>query len=266
MAGKKGQKHGPKKNISLFETAKTRTQKREVMYDPYNFAAVSEKFFREEKEAKEKAKLEKKAAQAKERASKLKVKKQALNKVKQNQRKITTELSKQIKGGQKQLDKQVKRLEKTTVTGPLGGEIKVKTLKKISGGAPGLDRSPRSKMFIGKKFSGGGSMTGKKLKRTYAEEFKENFKTDKRSRKIKALDKRNPVRALSRMIDEEYGSSPSEAYDEIHVGGKVYSTKNREPKTQQYKPQKDRDVGPPKVKKAMGGVMRNRGGTFKGVY
>jgi len=67
------------------------------------------------------------------------------------------------------------------------------------------------------------------------------------------------------MIDEEYGASPSETYDEIHVGGKVYSLKNREPKTQ-YKPQKDRDVGPPKVKKAMGGVMKNRGGTFKGVY
>ena len=42
MAGKKGQKHGPKKNISLFETAKSRTHKRKVMYDPYNFAAVTE--------------------------------------------------------------------------------------------------------------------------------------------------------------------------------------------------------------------------------
>ena len=124
MAGKKGQKHGPKKNISLFETAKSRTQKREVMYDPYNFAAVSEKFFREEKEAKEKAKLEKKAAQAKERASKLKVKK----------------------------------LEKSTVTGPLGGKIKIKTLKKITGGAPGLDRGIRSKMYIGKKMNMGGVM------------------------------------------------------------------------------------------------------------
>ena len=41
-------------------------------------------------------------------------------------------------------------------------------------------------------------------------------------------------------------------YDEIHVGGKVYSLKNREPKVQEYKPQKDKDVGP-KNKKAMGG-------------
>ena len=73
-------------------------------------------------------------------------------------------------------------------------------------------------------------MSNKKLKRTYAKEFKENFKTDKRSRKIKALDKRNPVRALSRMIDDEFSLSPSEMYDEIHVDGLVYSLKNREPK------------------------------------
>lgn len=108
-------------------------------------------------------------------------------------------------------------------------------------------------------------MSKNKLKRTYAEEFKKNFKTDKKSRKIKALDERNPVRALSRMIDDEYSLSPSEVYDEIHVGGKIYSTKNKEPKVQKYKSQKDRDVGPT-VKKAMGGVMRNRGGMFKGTY
>ena len=81
-----------------------------------------------------------------------------MNKVKENQRKITTQLSKQIKGGQKQLEKQAKRLDKATVTGPLGGEIKIKTLKKISGGAPGLDRGIRSKMFIGKKLNMGGVM------------------------------------------------------------------------------------------------------------
>ena len=108
-------------------------------------------------------------------------------------------------------------------------------------------------------------MSDKKLKRTYAKEFKENFKTDKRSRKIKALDKRNPVRALSRIIDDEFSLSPSEIYDEIHVGGKVYSSKNREPKIKKYEPQKDRDVGPPKVKKMnMGGVIKGRGGSFKG--
>ena len=132
---------------------KTGMRRREkVMYDPYNFAAVTEKF-RAEQEAERQA-----ANKAKQRASILKVKKQALNKVKENQRKITTQLSKQIKGGQKQLEKQAKRLDKATVTGPLGGEIKIKTLKKISGGAPGLDRGIRSKMFIGKKLNMGGVM------------------------------------------------------------------------------------------------------------
>ena len=135
MAGKKGMRRREK-----------------VMYDPYNFAAVTEKF-RAEQEAERQA-----ANKAKQRASILKVKKQALNKVKENHRKITTQLSKQIKGGQKQLEKQAKRLDKATVTGPLGGEIKIKTLKKISGGAPGLDRGIRSKMFIGKKLNMGGVM------------------------------------------------------------------------------------------------------------
>ena len=135
MAGKKGMRRREK-----------------VMYDPYNFAAVTEKF-RAEQEAERQA-----ANKAKQRASTLKVKKQALNKVRENQRKITAETTKKIKTGQKQLDKQAKRLDKATVTGPLGGEIKVKTLKKISGGAPGLDRGPRSKMFIGKKFNMGGVM------------------------------------------------------------------------------------------------------------
>ena len=109
-------------------------------------------------------------------------------------------------------------------------------------------------------------MSDKKLKRTYAKEFKENFKTDKRSRKIKALDKRNPVRALSRMIDDEFSLSPSGVYDEMHLDGLVYSLKNREPKKRKYKPQKDRDVGPPKVRKMnMGGVIPGRGGSFKGI-
>ena len=83
MAGKKGMRHREK-----------------VMYDPLNLSAVSERFFREEKEAKEKAKLEKKATQAKERASKLKLKKQALNKVRENQRKVTPETTYKIKSGQ----------------------------------------------------------------------------------------------------------------------------------------------------------------------
>ena len=137
MAGKKGMR-----------------QREKVMYDPYNFAAVTEKF-RAEQEAEKQA-----AKQARERATKLKIKKQALNKVKQNQRKITERASKEIKSGEKRLKKSTKKLEeigKKKVTGPLGGDVKVKTLSKI-GGAPGLDRGIRSKMFIGKKLNMGGVM------------------------------------------------------------------------------------------------------------
>ena len=136
MAGKKGMR-----------------QREKVMYDPYNFAAVTEKF-RAEQEAEKQA-----AKQARERAAKLRIKKQALNKVKQNQRKITERTSKEIASGEKRLKKSTKKLEefgKKKVTGPLGGDVKVKSLSKI-GGAPGLDRGIRSKMFIGKKFSEGGS-------------------------------------------------------------------------------------------------------------
>jgi len=75
MAGKKGMKH-----------------KEKVMYDPYNFAKVAEKFQADQKKEKEKAKLE--AKQAKERAAKLKAKKQALAKVKENQRKLNVQASK----------------------------------------------------------------------------------------------------------------------------------------------------------------------------
>ena len=146
MAGKKGMK-----------------QKEKVMHDPYNFAAVTEKFRKDqkaEKEAsKEKAKLE--AKQAKERAAKLKLKKQALNKVKQNQHKITKRASKEIKSGEKRLEKSAKKLEKLgekKVTGPLGSKVRVRVGSNLTGGAPGLDRGIRSKMYIGKKFNMGGVM------------------------------------------------------------------------------------------------------------
>ena len=137
MAGKKGMKH-----------------KEKVMYDPYNFAKVAEKFKADQQKEKEEAK------KARERAAKLKQKRQALNKVKQNQRKITDKVTKEIKGGEKRLAKSAKTLEKVgnkKVVGPLGGKMKVKTLSKI-GGAPGLDRGIRSKMYIGKKFNMGGVM------------------------------------------------------------------------------------------------------------
>jgi hypothetical protein len=225
MAGKKGMR-----------------QREKVMYDPLNLSAVSERFFREEKEAKEKAKLEKKATQAKERASKLKVKKQALNKVRENQRKITAETTKKIKTGQKQLDKQVKRLDKATVTGPLGGEIKVKTLKKISGGAPGLDRGPRSKMFIGKKFSEGGSNMdngdkpkGKRLTKVPPGKVQVYEKPARPPENKPIFFKKGNPSKVSKKIREQYKKS-----------------------------RKNRKTIPRFMN--MGGVMKNRGGTFKGVY
>ena len=138
MAGKKGMR-----------------QREKVMYDPYNFAAVVERYRAEEKTAKEKTK------QSREAAAKLKLKKQALNKVKQNQRKITERASKEIKSGEKRLKKSAKKLEKfgeKKVTGPLGSKVRVRVGSKLTGGAPGLNRGIRSKMFIGKKLNMGGVM------------------------------------------------------------------------------------------------------------
>ena len=71
MAGKKGMKH-----------------KEKVMYDPYNFAKVAEKFKADQQKEKEEAK------KAKERAAKLKIKQKALAKVKENQRKLNVQSSK----------------------------------------------------------------------------------------------------------------------------------------------------------------------------
>ena len=109
------------------------------------------------------------------------------------------------------------------------------------------------------------SNKNKKIKFTYAPEFKKNIKGDLKSAKIKRQDKKNPARALARIADDEFEISDSSKYDAVHVDGKVYTKEKREPKERKYKPQKPKDVGP-KVKKAMGGVMRNRGGMFKGTY
>ena len=49
-----------------------------------------------------------------------------------------------------------------------------------------------------------------------------------KSKQIKRLDQANPVRALARMVDDEFGASDSSKYDEIHVDGKVYSSRDRE--------------------------------------
>ena len=114
MAGKKGMK-----------------KREKVMFDPYNFAAVTEKFREEQK-----------AERMKEKTA----------------RSVATRKRNRIKKQKEQLKKVSAKLEKATVTGPLGGEIKIKTLKKISGGAPGLNKGPRSKMYIGKKLNMGGVM------------------------------------------------------------------------------------------------------------
>ena len=137
MTGKKGQRKLPKKPSSLFETGVSK-RKEKVMYDPYNLSAVVERFKAEEKAKRKKEGIAKSVATRK-------------------QKRIET-AKETIKSGEPRLEKLSKKLEKATVTGPLGGKIKVKTLKKITGGAPGLDRGIRSKMFIGKKLNMGGVM------------------------------------------------------------------------------------------------------------
>ena len=221
MAGKKGMR-----------------QREKVMYDPYNFAAVTEKF-RAEQEAEKQA-----AKQARERAAKLRIKKQALNKVKQNQRKITERTSKEIASGEKRLKKSTKKLEefgKKKVTGPLGGDVKVKTLSKI-GGAPGLDRGPRSKMFIGKKFSEGGSNMdngdkpkGKRLTKVPPGKVQVYEKPARPPENKPIFFKKGNPSKVSKKIREQYKKS-----------------------------RKNRKTIPRFMN--MGGVMKNRGGTFKGVY
>ena len=210
MAGKKGMKH-----------------KEKVMYDPYNFAKVAEKFKADQQKEKEKAKLE--AKQAKERAAKLKQKQQAFNKVKLNQRKITEAASKEIKSGEKKLKKSSKKLEKfgeKKVIGPLGSKVRVRVGSNITGGAPGLDKGIRSKMYIGKKFSNGGSMKnkskGKVVKYTGKHKLDKYLTRDQ----IKKLD---PF-GVDLLLQIQEGANK------------------------------------PKKKKMGGAIMKNRGGTFKGVY
>ena len=112
--------------------------KEKVIYDPYNLSAVVEKFKAEDKAERKKQRIAKSVATRKRN----RIKKQKDD----------------LKKNQQQLKKVSEKLEKTTVTGPLGGKVKIKTLKKITGGAPGLNKGPRSKMFIGKKMNMGGVM------------------------------------------------------------------------------------------------------------
>ena len=245
MAGKKGMR-----------------QREKVMYDPYNFAAVTEKF-RQEQEAERK----------KGRGPNKKPTKKAFEKVKQNQRKITTELSKQIESGQKQLDKQAKRLDQATVTGPLDqGKIKIKTLKKITGGAPGLNKGPRSKMYIGKKFSEGGSNMDYE---------KEKKKIKKKTEPLSIMGAGTPLRMLGRYFlnkerkkqrKKELAALPMKVDDfkQDHMRNKSIG------EVEDFAKRVRREVGLPepktkgmkfdRVRKNMGGVIKNRGGTFKGVF
>jgi len=91
----------------------------------------------------------------------------------------------------------------------------------------------------------------------------DNIKGDKKSRKTRNQDKKNPARALARIVDDEFEAADPSIYDQIHIDGRIYGKGTDSKK--KYKPQKPKDVGP-KVKKAMGGVLKNRGGMFKGTY
>ena len=96
--------------------------------------------------------------------------------------------------------------------------------------------------------------------------WKENTKNSREklnSDRIARGDKRNPVKALARMIDDEFEVSDPSMYDEIHIDGAVYSSKNRTPE-KSYKPQNPKKVGPKKME--MGGKVEEygHGGSVKG--
>ena len=96
--------------------------------------------------------------------------------------------------------------------------------------------------------------------------WKENTKNSREklnSDRIARGDKRNPVKALARMIDDEFEVSDPSMYDEIHIDGAVYSSKNKTPE-KSYKPQNPKKVGPKKME--MGGKVEEygHGGSVKG--
>ena len=68
------------------------------------------------------------------------------------------------------------------------------------------------------------------MDRTNVKSFKRNIKGDLKSRKIKKFDKAKPCKRLARMVDDEYEVSDSSKYSNEHVDGKVYTSKNKEPK------------------------------------
>ena len=225
-----------------------------VMYDPYNLSAVAERFKAEDKAERKKQRIAKSVATRKQN----RIKKQKDD----------------LKKNQQQLKKVSEKLEKTTVTGPLGGKIKVKTLKKITGGAPGLNKGPRSKMYIGKKFNQGGS--------NMADYEKEKKKIKKKTEKLSIMGAGpSPMRMLSRFLENKRRKKQrKKELDALPM--KVDDFKQDHMRNQSIGEVEDfakrvrREVGLPepkrkgmkfdRVRKNMGGVMRNRGGTFKGIY
>mgnify|MGYP003124650555 CR=1 FL=1 len=185
MAGKKGMK-----------------QKEKVMHDPYNFAAVTEKFRKDQKAEKEKARLEKK----KEKEQKARQKE--LAKIRENQRKLNVQKSKlaNIKA-------------KAAGAGTKGPIVKIQD--------PMLIREKENLRLANKyrKFSNGGSMKnkskGKVVKYTGKHKLDKYLTRDQ----IKKLD---PF-GVDLLLQVQEGANKGK-------------------------------------KKKMGGVMKNRGGTFKGVY
>jgi sRNA-binding protein len=254
--------------------------KEKVIYDPYNLSAVVEKFKAEDKAERKKQRIAKSVATRKQN----RIKKQKDD----------------LKKNQQQLKKVSKKLDKATVTGPLGGEIKVKTLKKISGGAPGLDRGPRSKMFIGKKFSDGGSMSKDKPKanaKAYTESsrpflgIKAGSTDDKkivyggrRYTREEALVLQKKMKKSGDPILMDEAVNKLQRYINRHDAAKKAVAEEKQKKKEERKIQRKKDYGGAKPigagvygkgplgknfigkKMNMGGVMKNRGGTFKGIY
>jgi hypothetical protein len=154
----------------------------------------------------------------------------------------------------------------------LGGEA-----KPLVGGQKKLDKNKDGKIS-GDDFAmmeDGGEANNKKNKSQSFNQskgiygiknWKENTKNSREklnSDRIAIGDKRNPVKALARMIDDEFEVSDPSMYDEIHIDGAVYSSKNKTPE-KSYKPQNPKKVGPKKME--MGGKVEEygHGGSVKG--
>ena len=78
----------------------------------------------------------------------------------------------------------------------------------------------------------------------------DNIKGSRKNRRIRRQDKKNPARALARIIDDEYEASDPSDYDQIHIGGRIYGKGTDSKK--KYKPQKPRNVGPKVYTKGSG--------------